>query len=86
MFRAINKDLPIPQDFLSDLDWGHNYSTRKVQTLKLPRIKHESDKNFFIYNLALLWNSLDIAGEVHNFTSVASFKKACKAEILSKQK
>ena len=82
MYRSITGESPIQRDFLVDVNWTHDYPTRRGNQLKFPPIKHESDKNFFLYNLVKIWNSLAIADDAHKFRSLSSFQKACKLEIL----
>ena len=81
IFRVVKGDSPIPQDFVSELQWSHNHNTRRVEPLRNPHVDSAFETRTFTYNMIKLWNKLKIFKEIESYNSLPCFKKALKIEI-----
>ena len=67
-------------DILVNLQWSHNYNTRKICMYRLPKIRVLPDYNSFIFQGVDLWNNFPIL--IRGCQSYHVFKKELKAFLL----
>ena len=59
IYKSINGNRIILQDYLSKYRYDHNYHTRRMESFKLPKVRLATHHTFFIYNSIKFWNELD---------------------------
>ena len=59
MFKIlITKNSPLLTNIISNIEWTHNYNTRKRNEFKLPKINTEMNRRFFLTNALKAWENL----------------------------
>ena len=67
---------------LRALAWFHNYNTRRINALRLPKIKTASQARHILFAGVQFWNSLPL--ELQSAPSVHCFKKHLKTHLLGR--
>ena len=81
MFETlITKNSPLLIDISDEIEWTHNYDTRRVNSFKLPKICTEANRRYFISNALKLWAS--IPGEIKSSNTILTFKSKLKKLLL----
>ena len=83
MYRYIHKLLPqIFSSFFQPVHSIHNYSTRSSNALYIPFTHTSYSMNTIRFHGPRLWNNLNRTVKIQS--SVGRFKKAFKAELISR--
>ena len=68
---------------IQNLGWSHNFNTRKINALRLPRAPLNVDRNSVIFSAISFWNSLPIA--IRGSRSLRAFMRALSSYLLISQ-
>ena len=68
---------------IAALGWTHNFNTRKINILRLPRARINVDKGRALFAATSFWNTLPLY--IRSKRSVPSFGRALKSYLLSQQ-
>ena len=66
---------------LSELEWTHNYNTRKINAYRLPQVKSASHTRHLVFAGVQFWNSLPL--ELRSAKSLTCFKSQLKHYFLT---
>ena len=83
LFKAIYLDTyPLIYSAISRQQWTHTYSTRRVDTFRLPKTRVDPDVNCFLYQALNLFNKLP--RELREINTLNAFKRKLSEHLRSK--
>ena len=83
LFKAIYLDkYPLIYSAINRQQWTHTYSTRRVDTFRLPKTRVDPDVNCFLYQALNLFNKLP--RELREINTLNAFKRKLSEHLRSK--
>jgi hypothetical protein len=77
--QHLNSFIPF-KGLLDKLNWSHNYVTRGLAAFRLPHVRTTGEKNDFLFQSVLYWNSLP--NEIRDASSYNTFKKCLQERLV----
>ena len=76
----ILRNSPLLTDIINEIQWAHNYNTRRMTEFRLPMIYTQTNKIFFLSNAIKLWSRLP--NHLKLSSTISCFKRNCKSHLL----